>query len=232
MLSEIVKNSLEASISSNSYMSPIAEKIVGLFQEIERVSDGEFESCCVKKKLFKGDYLLRQGERTNKIWYIETGIAHEYIQKGKQILTLSFIFPNVFVDYFPSTIGGLPSPRNIRLLTDTEILEIDHEQMMNIESIRSLIYETRSYIAIYYNFELQERMFQLQFLNAQERYANLIERQPYLIKEIPSIYLADYLGVSPETFSRIRSKSKLNKLFENKSTTDYVFEKREGKWKT
>jgi len=110
-------------------------------------------------------------------------------------------------------------------LTDASIIEIDNEQIMKIESIRSLIYEIRSYLIIFYNLELRDRMIQLQFLNAQERYAVLLERQPILIREIPSIYLADYLGVSPETLSRIRAKVKQNSYPQGKSVTDFIFEK-------
>ena len=158
LLSEIVRENLDEAIRMNNYMSPVAAKVVELLQEIERVSGGEFQKCCVQKSFSKGDYLLVQGETTRKLWYIESGIGHEYIQKGKNILTQSFVFPKVFSDYFPSTVGGMPSPRNIRLLTDANIIELDNEMIMNIEAIRSMIYEIRSYLIIFYNLELRDRM--------------------------------------------------------------------------
>ena len=225
VLSEIVRASLDEAVKLNSYMSPVADKVVELIQQIEELSKGEFQKLCVRKNFSKGDFLLVQGQVTRKLWYIESGIGHEFIQQGKQILTQSFVFPKVFSDYFPSTVGGLPAPRNIRLLTNASIIEMDNEQIMKIASIRSLIYELRSFLIIFYNLELRDRMTQLQFLTAQERYAVLLERQPILIREIPSIYLADYLGVSPETLSRIRAKVKQNSYPEGKSVTDYIFEK-------
>jgi len=225
MLSEIIQNRLAASISLNSYMSPIAEKVVSLLKQIEIQSEGEFQKCCVRKKLKKGDYLLEQGQTTNRLWYLLEGIAHEYIQYNECKLTLSFVFPNVFIDYFPGTVGNLPAPRNIRLLTDAEIIEIDQERMMQIESIHKLVFDTRSMLIVFYNLELRERMLQLQFLNAHERYVLLLERQPHLIKKIPSIYLADYLGISAETLSRIRAKNLSEISFKNKSVTQYIVEK-------
>ena len=56
----------------------------------------------------------------------------------------------------------------------------------------------------------QHRLDSLQFETAQERYEKLAKDIPQIILRVPSIYIASYLGITPETLSRVRAKSNIS----------------------
>ncbi|MGZ3926839.1 MAG: hypothetical protein ACXVJG_07770 [Mucilaginibacter sp.] len=51
----------------------------------------------------------------------------------------------------------------------------------------------------------QQRMFSMQFESAQQRYKMLLETQPSIIQRVPLSHIASFLGITPETLSRIRA---------------------------
>ncbi|CAM1367240.1 Crp/Fnr family transcriptional regulator [Tenacibaculum xiamenense] len=55
--------------------------------------------------------------------------------------------------------------------------------------------------------ELVERVDDLQLHSAKERYQTLLSKKPHLFLRVPSKYIASFLGMTPETLSRMRGKS-------------------------
>ena len=51
----------------------------------------------------------------------------------------------------------------------------------------------------------QHRMYSVQFESAKEKYQRMIAAFPNIFQKVPSVYIASYLGVSPETLSRVKS---------------------------
>jgi CRP-like cAMP-binding protein len=57
-----------------------------------------------------------------------------------------------------------------------------------------------------YYLRLEERFVNAQFKTAAERYQSLLQQTPQMLERVPLAYIASYLGISPETLSRIRSR--------------------------
>lgn len=77
----------------------------------------------------------------------------------------------------------------------TELFNQYHE----IERLVRIAYEK-------YYIRLEERFVNAQFKTASERYESLLQHSPHILERVPLGYIASYLGISPETLSRIRSK--------------------------
>ncbi|HYF03619.1 MAG TPA: Crp/Fnr family transcriptional regulator, partial [Patescibacteria group bacterium] len=103
-------------------------------------------------------------------------------------------------------ITGEPSIYNIDAIEDSEIIIIDkHAQDELTEKLRkfetySRLQVTGAYVA------LQRRLTSMNSLTVEERYEEFIKRYPHIAQRVPQHMIASYLGLTPETLSRIRSR--------------------------
>jgi CRP-like cAMP-binding protein len=107
---------------------------------------------------------------------------------------------------FPSFILQEPSPAFIQSIEPSEILYLTYQEFRSLSD--TLPGWEKLYIS---NLEHDyiasiRRIESLITMNARERYVLLMEDNPALIQRLPSKIIADYLGVSQETLSRLKSK--------------------------
>ena len=162
--------------------------------------------CFEKMYHSKNDYLLNEGKVCRHLYFLEKGALRGFYNLDGKEVTHWFGFEKDFVTSFHSFTTGEPAVENIQLLegsilwaiskdTLTGLLNKHHE----IERLVRIAYEK-------YYIRLEERFVNAQFKTATERYENLLHQTPHVLERIPLGYIASYLGISPETLSRIRSK--------------------------
>ena len=99
-----------------------------------------------------------------------------------------------------------PQRENIVALENSKILAISREDLFKLYD-HNWKWQQAGRVLTELNFvRVEKRGICLQTLNARERYEELLKEMPGLIERVPLQYIASYLGMSPETFSRIRSK--------------------------
>lgn len=161
----------------------------------------------LEQKVFsKNEHLLTEGKRCRHLYFLERGALRGYYNlEGKEV-THWFAFSPEFVTSFHSFITEQPAVESIQLLEGSVLWSVSKEaltQLMNehhdIERLVRIVYET-------YYIRLEERFVNAQFKTAAERYQNLLAQAPHIPERVPLGYVASYLGISPETLSRIRSK--------------------------
>ncbi len=159
------------------------------------------------KKLRRKQFLLQEGDICNRIAFIEKGALYSYTSdaKGGQRV-MQFAFESFWISDLYSFFTREPSKLNIEALEDCEILLLDHEQheylLKNVrqyESYTRILYQN-AYVA------LQRRLEGTIGLTAEERYAHLIEQYSTIVNRVPQHLIASYLGITPETLSRIRKQ--------------------------
>ena len=154
-----------------------------------------------KKKI-----LLRAGDVENYLSYIEKGLVRCYIPKVENELTFGFGFKGSFISAYDSFLTQTPSSYVVETITDSVLWRLTYHdlQMVYSESrIGNLIGRKASEEL----FLIKSRR-ELSLLNssAEERYLNLFDERPELIREIPLKYIASYIGVTPQALSRIRKR--------------------------
>lgn len=156
----------------------------------------------------KNFQLLRQGEQCRKIWLIQKGIARYYHidEKGRD-RTVWFSFEKDFIADAPSLLEQKVSYESIELLEDSELYYIDFSK------VRALLEKRHSFALWYikiletvYIPQLEDRIADLQFLSARERYTKLQEEFPQLGNRVNLGYIASFLNITQETLSRIRAQ--------------------------
>jgi|WetSurMetagenome_2_1015567.scaffolds.fasta_scaffold718835_1 CRP-like cAMP-binding protein len=209
MLSELLAKSSNRFDCANNYLSPRISEIISLLKQIESIAGTDYQIVFEnRKKLGKGSFLLKEGRKSTRFWFIEEGIARQYFIKNEKEITNDFFFPCEFVDAYGTSSLGLPAEVNIQLLTDAWVRIIDYNELSNLEKKFPALWQVERLIAASNIYWLEKRLYSIQHLSASERYSILLKQQPYLIKEIPLSYIASFLNVSLATLSRIRAKLK------------------------
>jgi CRP-like cAMP-binding protein len=193
----------------NAGLSPLKQAIYNLHPLAEN-EWLEFEGKLVLKRFNKGEFLTRQGQVENFLYFINSGATRNYFLRDDKDLTVDFHFEGEFVTAYYSLITRLDSDVFIEALEDTEVYAMPYRSLNefylryhNAERIGRLMAEYQ------YVKRLRKEMGLLS-QTAEERYAELMKRNPALIQNISVKHLSSYLGIQPESLSRIRKQTTRN----------------------
>lgn len=161
----------------------------------------------VQKKLEKKQFLLQEGEICNYFAFVSRGILKSFMtdEKGQDRISL-FAFEGWWISDFNSFINREKALLNIDAIENSELLLISFE---NYELLTLKIPVMDRYFRILYQNSLVTKDRRLMISNkstAEEKYLSLVQTNPEIAKKISHTLIASYLGLSPETISRIRKK--------------------------
>jgi CRP-like cAMP-binding protein len=159
------------------------------------------------KKLRKKQYLLQEGDICSRLSFVEKGSLYSYSTDAKGIQrVIQFAFEGWWIADLYSYLTGEKSLYNIEALEDSQVLILEQEdekelvkQFPRYESYTKTLYQN-AYVA------LQRRLQATLGLSAEEKYSRLMENYAVLSEKVPQHLIASYLGITPETLSRIRKQ--------------------------
>jgi len=180
--------------------------------QIRKITAFSEEECLLfipflnRKTLKKGDFFLKEGQKSNEIAFIEKGILRLfYLSDGKEINNHFFLENDYAVSYL-DFLKNRPSRYYIQVLEDCELFTFDAQSLQkaydnskNWERFGRIIAESVYAIAT-------NRFESFLFLSVKERYLQMINDYPRFIERIPLYHLASYLGIERESLSRIRKE--------------------------
>jgi CRP-like cAMP-binding protein len=157
------------------------------------------------KKLRKRQYFLQEGDVCRYMGFIIKGATRMYSvgQKGHEHI-LRFSMEDWWVGDYESYTLLVPSRFNIDALEDTELFLISNEQIQGLTAAVPAISQMIKVMDQRAAIASQKRMHAAISLTAEERYDELYNSYPQLLQRFPQGMIASYLGISPETLSRIR----------------------------
>ncbi len=160
------------------------------------------------KKLLKRQYFLQEGDICKYTGFIVKGAAKTFTvdEKGNEhILKLSV--ENWWLADFESYYHLTPSRYNRAALEDMEILQVTNAQVEEFFAPIPAFTAMQEVIKQNYAIANQKRVHAAISYTAEERYEDLINNYPHFLKRFPQNMIASYLGISPETLSRIRKNT-------------------------
>lgn len=170
-------------------------------------SDWEIFSSKLERHEFpKKSTLLRLGDVENHLSFIEKGIVRLYIPNEDGELTFGFVFKNAFVSAYDSFLTQKPSEYVVETITDTVLWRLNHKDLQEVyaaSAVGNLIGRRASEELF---LKKSKRELSLLRESAEQRYLNIFEERPELIRRIPLKYIASYIGITPQALSRIRKR--------------------------
>jgi CRP-like cAMP-binding protein len=154
----------------------------------------------------KGGYFLQYGKQCNKLSFIQDGILRVYLNVNDKEVTQWIGTAGYFMTDAHAFLFRYPSRFNIQALTDTRLFTIDYEQYLTLGKLVPKWNEFEKLFIGKCFVMLENRVLDLISISAEERYQKLFEQNRQLFNQVPLQYLASMLGMTPETFSRIRRK--------------------------
>jgi CRP-like cAMP-binding protein len=160
-----------------------------------------------KEKLIrKGEFFLAEGKVCNQVGFIIKGLMRYYINHDGEDKTYAFAQEKNFVCNNESFIPKTPSTKIIQALEDCEILTISYDDLQIFyQSIRQGERFGRLVIEQVFLQTLQE-LSSFYTDMPEQRYWKFIKEHPGLQQRISQYHIASYVGVKPQSLSRIRKR--------------------------
>lgn len=171
----------------------------------------QIEKCIRKVCLQKNDFLSNAGNVCSYIGFVESGILRSYIFKEDNEFNIDFYLPGSFVSSYTSFLSRLPAKTNIQALSDTKIYTISHSDYNNLLKKAVDWNILGKFIANTLFMKKCKREKSLLKDSAEERYKLLLETYPEIEQLVTQYHIASYLGIKPESLSRIKSLTYINK---------------------
>lgn len=154
----------------------------------------------------KGDILLKEGEIITKSFFVLKGCVRQYhLKDGEEKTTFFYsddqsIFPNA------SASGSVASQHYLECVEDSSLAVTTLEQELELMKAFPRL-QQMCQVATEKQFgDYQEMFARYISSSAEERYLDIVENRPDLLNKVPQYQIASYLGVKPESLSRIRKR--------------------------
>jgi CRP-like cAMP-binding protein len=164
-----------------------------------------FTSLLKSKKIRKRELLLRTGEISHCETFIVKGLLRAYtIDKSGYEHVVMFAMEDWWISDLYSFLTQTPSTQNIDALEDTEVLQIEKQDLERLY-VQVPKFDRFFRILLQNAFVAnQQRILASISQTAEEQYSAFIKKYPSLEQRVPQHQVASYLGITPETISRIR----------------------------
>jgi CRP-like cAMP-binding protein len=155
----------------------------------------------------KHDYFEREGKVARDVGYIVEGnMRHFYTNKGEEKTTY-FYFENTLVASYISCLSGQPSQLSIEALSNTSLIVFPYSVLQTLYAQSQVWERFGRLVSEYLAIGLEERMVGLLTLSPEERYMQLLNsNKKKILERVPQHYIANYLGITPVSLSRIRNR--------------------------
>lgn len=154
----------------------------------------------------KGDFFLKSGDISRHVAFINKGLVRYFVYKNDEESTFEFTRENEFIADYQSFTKHCSSIQNIQAIEDCELLIInftDVQDFFRITEHGNLL----GRMIVEHRFEVMvNQLLAIYMQNQEERYKSFISNYYDLTQRIPQYHIASYIGVKPQSLSRIRKR--------------------------
>ncbi|MEQ1676744.1 MAG: Crp/Fnr family transcriptional regulator [Chitinophagaceae bacterium] len=163
---------------------------------------------CEFRQFDKKEVIVKEGDTDNYLNMVVSGLVMKYVKVKKNDLILQLATEGHVINSEISFLTRTPSPVVIQTIEVSSLVSIRYDKMQEAlqhfpqgEMLGRMILEGM-YI------KKDERKYIWQAKNVRQRFLDYVEHHPHMMQRVPQKYLASYLNIKPETFSRLKHLTK------------------------
>ena len=178
------------------------KSIVSLNEDEEQA----FSDILIIKQFKKKEFLLQEGKICSNISFVNNGCMRLFYNIEGVENTIQFFFGNSWYTDYASFLTGQPTIENMQALEPCEVVQFKKEDIYKLFD-QFPVFEKVGRVMAENAFLCISQLNQMKTNEEpQQRYLNLMKQRPDVVERIPQHYIASYLGVKPESLSRIRKR--------------------------
>jgi CRP-like cAMP-binding protein len=155
----------------------------------------------------KGTVLINMGDIADYVYFVNSGYLRYYkINTAGEEITIHLAGKGDFAASFSSFVCHTRSEEILHAVTDSCLLTITYNDLEKLYSTGTKWQVFGRKLMEFFLLEKEKRIIDQISLSAQDRYIKMLEQKPELVQNIPIQYLASYIGIKPESLSRIRKQ--------------------------
>ncbi|MEI9946659.1 MAG: Crp/Fnr family transcriptional regulator [Chitinophagaceae bacterium] len=164
------------------------------------------------RRFGKKEYLTKAGELENYFNFISKGLVRKFYKKASAEINTQISMEGHIILSQESFHGRIPSEYSIETIEPSIVISIHHDDLEKVYS-QSQKMEHLGRLIITHTMVIKDKwQMQMVKMTPRERFLNFVMKNPDLMQRVPQKFLASYLNIKPETFSRfkhlLRSNSK------------------------
>ncbi|KIC95506.1 Crp/Fnr family transcriptional regulator [Flavihumibacter solisilvae] len=184
--------------------------MITFLNQVMQVSEAELEllyPILQYRKLKKQDFILKEGDVCRNVYFITEGFFRMYyVDHDGNEINYRFTGRNNFLVDFQSFLMQKPSHFYWQAMHDAEVLVLPYNDIHKLYASSQAWNNFGRLIAERVYLQLNERVEMLLFMTPEERYQHLLDTQPDLFNQVSQFHLSSYLGIKPESLSRLRKR--------------------------
>ena len=154
----------------------------------------------------KGEFYIKSGAACDKLSFVQSGFLRLFATLDDKEITQWIFSKGYFIGDMPSLTFNVPSRWNIQAITDAALFTIQKESYNKIVETLPRWPQIEKHFLIHCFSIMEDRIFVHLSMSAEERYAAFYGQNKELFNQVPLQYIASLLGMTPETFSRVRKR--------------------------
>jgi CRP/FNR family transcriptional regulator, anaerobic regulatory protein len=194
-------------------MCPSKENIPSLVKSLEEkacLTGDEIEfylSLLRIKKIRKKEHILSAGDVSTSVAYVNKGCLRRYIidNHSKEII-INFSLEDYWTGDLESLLMQKPTIYFVQALEDCELLLLSRENLLRAENELPKFREFHENLVHRNHYVSLRRLSIANSATPEEKYILAMKEQPQLFQRVPLHYIASYLGIEPESLSRLRKR--------------------------
>lgn len=175
-----------------------------------KISDDDWELLLphlTLNTLRKNQFFIQEDKKETRVGFVIDGMLRQFYTKDGEEKTTYFFFENHLMTSYVSCITAKPSLVTIEALSKVIYLSFPYKILQELFDKSMAWQKFGRLIAEYLGIGLEERMVSLLLQSPEERYIDLLNsNKKKIIERIPQHYVANYLGITAVSMSRIRNR--------------------------